>query len=159
MKKYALIGLLAVTMLLTYGASVGFAQDEGAEAPAAKAEEPKAVTLTGINYCLLETLAKEEMAEANSTYSMMNGLQVTTATDIDGNEIPELVGQTIHYLPNKAGEPLLAGEQYQGSEAKVIGKWYKKANAILVESFEAEATGGDDWDVIGVGGKSGIQVL
>ena len=159
MKKYVLVGMLAVTMLLSYGVSVGFAQDEAAEEAAVKAEEPKAVTVTGINYCLLETLAKEEMAEANSTYALLNGLQVTEAQDSDGNAIPELAGVTLHYLPNKAGEPLLAGEQYQGSEAKVIGKWYKKANALLVESFEAEASGGDDWDVIGVGGKSGIQVL
>ncbi len=158
MKKYALIGLLALTMVLTYGASVGFAQDEAAEG-GVKAEEPVAVTLTGVNYALLETLAKEEMATANTAYVSMNGLQVTEAKDIDGNELPDLAGQTLHYLPNKAGEPLFMGEQYKGSETKVIGKWYKKANALLVESFEAEATGGDEWDVIGVGGKSGIQVL
>lgn len=160
MKKIALIGLLAAAMLLTYSVSTVLAQESaGAGEAAAEAKPPESVgvTVVGQNYCLLQALAKSEMAGANSAYALLNGLKVTEAKDVDGNALPEFVGKTLHYLPNKAGEPLLVGEQLQGKQVTIIGKLFKNESVLLVETFEAE--GGDDWDELPVGKMSGLQVL
>ena len=158
MKKTALVALLAIAMLLSYSLPTVTAQE-----PAAAAEEaaPAAVgvTIVGLNYCLLQALAKDEMAGANAAYAMLNGVKVTEAKDIDGKELPELVGKTLHYLPNKAGEPLLVGEQNQNKKVTIIGKLFKNESILLVENFEAEGGGGDDWDELPVGAMSGLQVL
>lgn len=156
MKKHALIGLFAATMLLTVGVSLSFAQDGAA----VEAEKPVEATVTGVNYCLRKTFAKDEMAAANPDYVAMNALRVTQAADAEGKESPELAGQTLHYLPTEAAEPVLMGESYQGSEVQVTGRVYMKANVLRVEEIEGEAAADDEsWDIVGVGGKSGVQII
>ena len=149
MKKYGLVALLAVAMLVGYGVSTVRAQD----AP----PESVGVIITGVNYGLLATLSKEDLAGANAGFAQLNGLKVTEAKDVEGNEIADLVGKTLHYLPVKAAEPIMVGEQSQGKEIKIIGRLFKNESAILVEEFEADDA--DDWDDLPVGSMSGLQVL
>ena len=154
MKKIAFVAMLVVAVLLSYSLPIVIAQESAEEAPPASV----GVTIVGQNYCLLGTLAKDEMPGANAAYALLNGLKVAEAKDVDGNVLADLVGKTLHYLPNKAGEPLLVGEQNQNKKVTLIGKLFKNESALLVESFEAEG-GDDDWDELPVGAMSGLQVL
>ena len=154
MKKIAFVAMLVVAVLLSYSLPIVIAQESTEEA----APVSVGVTIVGQNYCLLGTLAQDEMAGANAAYAMLNGLKVAEAKDVDGNVLADLVGKTLHYLPSKAGEPLLVGEQNQNKKVTLIGKLFKNESALLVESFEAEG-GGDDWDELPVGAMSGLQVL
>lgn len=149
MKKYGLIVILAVAMLMGYGMSTVRAQGDAPEAIG--------VIITGTNYGLLATLAKDELAGANAGFAQLNGLKVTEAKDVEGNEIADLVGKTLHYLPVKAAGPIMVGEQSQGKEIKIIGRLFKNESAILVEEFEADDA--DEWDDLPVGSMSGLQVL
>ena len=117
------------------------------------------VTLTGKNYCLLSTLAKEAMSDANSSLASMNALEVTSAKNEAGEEMEGLKGVTLHYLPSKAAEPLLLGETNQGKTVTVKGTLFQAASSVLVVSFEAAAGGDGEWDDIDVGGLSGQPVI
>jgi hypothetical protein len=150
MKKYSLLALVVLTGLLTVGVSMGFAQDEDA------VPKPVEITVDGTNYCLLCELSADDVADANSTYATMNALKVTAAVDADGNLMEGLEGKTLHYLPTKAAEPLLVGEQHAGASVTVVADYYADAAAIKVKSFEAEDSG---WDDLPVGTKSNLQVL
>lgn len=149
MKKVVIVTLASVALLLTYGVSVGLAQDS--------AEQPVEVVVEGVNYCLLCDLAKDDVAAANSTYALLNALRVTAALDKDNNIIADLEGKTLHYLPTKEAEPLLVGEQNKDANVTVTGLYYKNAAAIKVVSFESEAGGG--WEDVPTGKKSNLQVL
>jgi len=151
MKRFAVVAALALTMVLSYGVSVAFAQDE-------KAPEGVIVAVTGQNYCLLTTLASDKAADANAAYASLNALKVTEALGVDGNAIAELAGKTLHYIPTKEAEPLLVGEENQGLTVTVQGKVFQNENALLVESFEQEFSE-DAWDELPVGSKSQQQVL
>ncbi len=155
MKKYVMVAVIAAMAVVGagLGAGIALAQDE--------APKPVGVTLTGENYCLLCTLAKSEVANASAAYAHLNALKVTEAKDVEGNELSELVGKTVHYLPSKSCEDLMVGEKYAGKTVKVIGKLFKNENAVLVETVEVENgdDGDDDWDELPVGKMSGLQVL
>lgn len=154
MNKYVVVAVITAMAVagMGLGAGIALAQDE--------APKPVGVILTGENYCLLCTLAKSEVGNANAAYAHLNALKVTAAKDVDGNELAELVGKTVHYLPSKSCEELLVGEKYEGKTITVIGKLFKNENALLVETVEA-ANGDDedDWDELPVGKMSGLQVL
>ncbi len=158
MKKFAITTVLAVALILSYGVTVGYAQD-GAEAEAKP--ESVGVKIVGVNYCVLCALANDEVAGANTSYAKLNALKVTEAKDVDGNVLADLVGKTLHYLPSKAAEPLLVGEGLAGKNVTItVGVLFKNENALLVEEYEAEESGDDDdWDELPLGGKSGLQVL
>lgn len=155
MKKSLVIALTALAVVLSYGVSGVLAQGDAEQ----KAPESVGVKIVGTNYCLLQTLAKSEMAAANSAYAMINALKVTEATGADGTAMPELVGKTLHYLPSKSAEPLFVGEAQQNKKVTVIGRLFKNESALLVEEFESEAGGGDEWEGLPTGKKSAIQVL
>lgn len=132
--------------------------------PAAKAADEAApagiqVTLVGTNYNLLGALAADQAAEAKPEYAAINALKVSEATDAEGNAHEALKGKTIHYLPSKAAEALMAGADNAGKTVTVKGTLFADANAILVESFEAAEGGGDEWDELDVNSLSGQQVL
>lgn len=149
MKKFALITVAAVAMLLTYGVSTGLAQDE-------QAEQGVEIVVEGVNYCVLCELSKDDVAGANAAYASLNALKVSAALDKDNNLIADLEGKTLHYLPTKDAEPLLVGEQHLGANVTVTGLYYKNAAAIKVVSYEAESGG---FDEVPVGKKSNLQVL
>ncbi len=158
MKKIALVALLSVALLLSYGVSVGFAQDAAEEAPAAaESAEPIGAKLTGTNYNLLKTYAKDEAAEANPSLALLNALKVTAAEDIDGNPLEGLVGKTVYYVPNAKAQGLLVAESMQDKEVVVIGMLHMAQRAIVVEMIEGAS--GDEWDELGVGNMSQMPVL
>jgi hypothetical protein len=154
MKKVAILGLLALAMVFSYGVSGVFAQD-------AKAPEAVGVTVTGVNYGLLSSLAKGEAASANGALAQMNALKVTEAKTADGAAIAELAGKTLYYLPSKTADAVITGEGLRGKNVTVIGKLFKNEGAILVEEIQSEGgdAGGDDWDMLPTGKKSQLQVL
>ena len=164
MKKYTTIAFIALAMAVTYGAGTVLAQDTQAPAEEAApadqaAPKPIGITVTGVNYCLLSTLAPKQAADANPNYSMLNALKVTEAKDIEGNPITDLAGKTLHYLPTKSAEPVLVGDQNQGKTVEIIGQWYKDASSLLVETLTVQGGGGDEWDELPVGPMSGLQML
>lgn len=151
MKKYvwtAIAAALALAMTLP----VANAADEAAAAGIQ-------VTLKGVNYNLLGELAADKAADAKPEYATINALKVTEATDAEGNAHEALKGKTIHYLPSKSAEALMAGADNAGKNVTVKGTLFVDANAILVESFEAGEGGGDEWDELDVNSLSGQQVL
>lgn len=121
------------------------------------ASESVGVIVTGVNYGLLDVLAKNKPAGDDEFLVQVNGLKVTGAKDVEGNEIEGLVGKTLHYLPIKYAGPIMAGEQSRGKEITIIGLLFKNENALLVEEFGADDA--DDWDDLPVGSMSGLQVL
>lgn len=144
--------MMASVLALAIAAVVPVAMAaEEAAAPAA----PKgvAVTVKGINYNLVDTLAKGTKAVEE-----VNGLKVSEATGADGKAIEGLKGKTLHYLATEAAAALAKGKDNAGKGVTVKGTLFADANAILVESFEA-AAGGDEWDELDVNSLSGQQVL
>ncbi len=143
MKKAVLIAVMALA--LGFGALVS-AQDA--------AEEAVAVKVTGVNYCVLGTLAKD--AEAAAGFEKLNALKVTEALDADGKAIEGMAGKTLFYVPVKAAADLISGDANAGKTVTVTGKVFKAAGALVVESFSAAegaaAAAGDaadEWDTIG----------
>jgi hypothetical protein len=152
MKKVALAAVLAV--VLSYGVSVSMAQEDGE----VKAPESVDAELSGVNIGLLSTLAKDEVVGAPEPFAQMNVLKVESAIDIaNGEEIAEVKGKILYYVPVEDAAPLLAGEGSRNKQVKVVGKLFKNERAILVEIFEAE--GADEWDELPVGNQSGLAVL
>ena len=145
MKKALWISVFAVALGLCMGAVVS-AQD---------AEQPVAATVTGLNYNVLSTLAKDAEA-ADPALAKLNALKVTEAVGADGKPVDALKGKTLYYVPVKAAAALIAGDANAGKTVAITGKVLAGSNAIIVESFEvkadggAAAGGGDEWDQIGV---------
>lgn len=143
MKKAMLVA--ALVLALGLGAAVS-AEDA--------AEEAVAVKVTGVNYCVLCTLAKG--AEAAAGFEKLNALKVTEALDADGNAIEGMAGKTLLYVPVKAAAELISGEANAGKTVTVTGKLFKCSGALVVESFSAAdgaaadaGDGLDEWDTIG----------
>ncbi|MBI1318534.1 MAG: hypothetical protein GC168_06260 [Candidatus Hydrogenedens sp.] len=132
-----------------------------AMAPAVMAEEAAsvAVTLTGTNYNLLDTLAADAKADAPAELAKINALKVSDAKDAEGKAIEGLKGKTVHYVPSAAAAALLSGDEQKGKKVTVKGKLFADANTVLVESFEAAAGGDDDWSELDLNTLSGQQVL
>ncbi|HOV33181.1 MAG TPA: hypothetical protein PLX23_07455, partial [Candidatus Hydrogenedens sp.] len=128
-----------------------FAQGENAD-------QPVGVTITGQNVGLFETLAKGSTASANAAIAQLNVLKVTEAKDVDGKALDDLKGKVVYYLPTKEADSLITGNQMRGKTVTIIGKFFKQANAILVETIEGDDSG-DDFNNLPVGSKSQLQVL
>jgi len=145
MKRGIVVFLPVCMVMLGVCVSLGYAQDEAA---------PKgvSVTVTGVNYCLLDALAKDKAGDANPNYAVLNALRVQEALGADG-AIEDLVGKTLHYVPTKESEPLLVGQENQGLSFTVRGLWFKDACALLVESYEEEVP--TNWVEQRFGSKSG----
>jgi len=153
MKKFAVAATLAVAVVFAFSAVQVLAQDAPKAVP---------VTVTGVNYGLLATLAKDEVEGADETCAALNALKVKEAKDADGNVIEELKGKTLHYLPNKAGSALLMGKDNRGKTVTVEGKLFADAAVLAVDSFEAAAGGDDefgDFDELPIQSMSNQQIL
>jgi len=151
MKKSALS--IALAALLALAAAPIFAEEEAAEETAAGI----AVTIEGLNYNLLSTLAEDHVEEAPAEYAGINALKITTCTDGEGKVHEALAGTTVHYIPCKHSADLMVGATHAGATVTVKGTLFPAENALLVESFEAAS--GDDWDELDLGTLSGQQVL
>ncbi|HOQ33598.1 MAG TPA: hypothetical protein PLA12_13990 [Candidatus Hydrogenedens sp.] len=146
--------LIALTFVMLITSFVVLAQDANKET-----EQPVGVTITGENISLFETYAKGGTASANSALAQLNALKVTEAKDVDGKALDDLKEKVLIYLPTKEADSLLTGNQMRGKTVKIIGKLFKQANAILVETIEGGDNSGDDFDKLPVGSKSQLQVL
>ncbi len=160
MKKFLIAAMITAILVLPFGLHIGFAADHE--------ETGVAITVTGVNYCLLCNLAEDEVAGADADYAKLNGLKVREAVNADGESVEELKGKTLHYLATKDGKELLTGDANRDKVIVVEGTLYKNANALAVKSFEiadgevAEGDddwGWDDWDDLPVGSMSGQPVL
>ncbi len=106
-------------------------------APAARTDIQQ-VVLEGENDCLGCSLKKAEGARAAcSIYGHRHALRVTAAHAADGHALPELVGQTIHYLDNDASAPLVKGETTHGQRVEVKGRYFGAEHLMDVDSFRA----------------------
>lgn len=150
MLKKVLITLFFVMLVVPFAI---IAQDTNKES-----EQPIGVTITGENIGLFETYAKGGTASANSAVAQLNVLKVTEAKDVDGKALDDLKGKVLIYLPTKEADSLITGNQMRGKTVTVIGKLFKQANAILVETIEGSGAE-DDFDKLPVGSKSQLQVL
>lgn len=139
------------SLVLGLAATVAMAADEAAAGVK--------VTIKGTNYNVASTLAKDATADAKPELAAVNALKVAEATGEDGKAIDALKGKTVHYIASKAGEALQTGADNAGKSVTVKGTLFVDANAVLVESFEAAAGGGDEWDELDVNSLSGQQVL
>lgn len=124
-------------------------------------EQPVGVKITGINIGLIETLAKGENTSSNTVIAQLNALKVSEAKDVDGKAIDDLKGKIVYYLPTKSADNLISGDKMRGKEVTIIGKFFKGANAILVEEVQGNDAGAEEdmWDVLPTGKKSQIQEL
>ena len=106
------------------------------------------VTITGQNYGLIATLAKDEAANAIEAAAQLNALKVTSAKGADGKEMADLKGKTVHYLPTKSAADLMLGDKHQGKNVEVKGKLFKAEGVLIVGEFKeaAAAAGNDDFD-------------
>ncbi len=145
--------LITLALVMLVSAFVVFAQDNNKDS-----EQPVGVTVTGENVSLFETYAKGGTASANSAVAQLNVLKVTEAKDVDGKALDELKGKILFYLPTKEADNLITGNQMRGKTVTIIGKLFKQANAILVETIEGHDSV-DDFDNLPVGSKSQLQVL
>jgi hypothetical protein len=136
MKKIVFTACTVLALVLTAGVSL--AQDEAPKGVAA--------TITGENICLLKTYG--EGAEAGEGVADLNALKVTSATDADGKAIEGLEGKVLSYVPTKAAQALLKGEENAGKTVTVKGTLFKDANVLNVASFEATTAAAEgDFDL------------
>lgn len=119
------------------------------------------VTITGQNYGLIATLAKDQAGNAIEAAAELNALKVTSAKGADGKEIADLKGKTVHYLPTKSAADLMLGKAHQGKNVEVKGKLFKAEGALLVGEFKPAAApaGGDDFDDLPTSTVTRQQVL
>jgi hypothetical protein len=119
------------------------------------------VTVTGQNYSVIGTLAKDQAADALAGLAELNALKVTSAKGADGKEIADLKGKTLYYVPVKSAEALALGKAHQGKNVEVKGKLFKAENALLVGEFKpaAAAAAGDDFDELPTKTVTRQQVL
>lgn len=118
------------------------------------------VTITGQNYGVIGTLAKDEAANAIPALAELNALKVTSAKGADGKDIADLKGKTLYYLPTKAAEALAVGKANAGKNFEVKGKLFKAENTLLVGEFkEAAKGGGSDFDELPTKTLTRQQVL
>jgi len=129
MKKAIVALVLAVSIVLT----LGIARVAARETP-----DAVPVTVSGVNYGLLATFAKEELEEADETCAALNALKVTEAKDADGKVIEDLKGKTLHYLPSRAGAALLLGEKHRDQTVDVHGGLYPDAGILAVDGFTVD---------------------
>lgn len=136
MKRISIAALLGFALLLSYYIAPG-AAEEGASRIGTSTPTSAGVliTVTGKNYCLVCTLTNDTSSLANSTYANLNALHISQARDQEGRILQALAGKTLHYLPNKAGAPLLAGDKFRDQEISVTGLFFEAERALAVESF------------------------
>ena len=98
--------------------------------------EPIEVVLTGKNSCLGCDLSGEHDAESDCAgYGCGHALTVEAATTADGEEIANLIGRVIHYLPNDTSAPLIEDEDFHGEDVEVEGRLFANSSTLEVADF------------------------
>ena len=94
------------------------------------------VRLEGLNYCVACTLHK---AGANSSCGVdghRHAFKVTIAYNSDGRKLPQLEGDTVHYIYNTKGKEYADG--HHGEALNILGKLF--ANQHVIDITEVEST-------------------
>ena len=126
-KGYTLMAV-AVTLLSGFG-NVAFAADGDAQEYASID-----VRVEGQNYCVGCALGKAGANSSCSTDGHKHALKVTKAHDSAGKELPDLKGETIHYIYNTKGKEYTDG--HHGEELQVSGKLFTKQHVIDIRKVE-----------------------
>ena len=105
---------------------------------AATKVDPQPVTVVGENYCLGCALKKSHGAAAQcSVYGHRHVLKVESASGADGQAIPALVGDSLHYLDNDKSAPLLKGGELHGKRVEVKGRLFAPQRTLEVTELKA----------------------
>jgi hypothetical protein len=128
-------GALALWMVLALG---GCQKEATPSAAAAASAAPQALvnqelSLVGENYCLGCSLKKEQGAKAQcSVYGHRHALRVESAKGKDGQALPSLGGQSLHYLDNDQSKPLLQEEGFHKKRVEVKGRLFAAERTLEV---------------------------
>ncbi len=126
-KDYMLI--VATATLLSGLVCVAFAAEEDSQEYASID-----VRVEGENYCVGCTLGKAGANSSCSTDGHRHALMVTKAYDSAGKELPDLKGETIHYIYNTKGKEYTDG--HHGEKIQVSGKLFTKQHVIDIAKVE-----------------------
>ena len=130
MKKMIGITLMAVAATLLSGfGHVAFAA-EGDTQEYASID----VRVEGQNYCVGCALGKAGANSSCSADGHRHAFKVTKAYDGAGKELPDLVGETIHYIYNTKGKEYTDG--HHGEELQISGKLYTNQHVIDIAKVE-----------------------
>ncbi len=127
-KGYTLI-VVAATLLSGLG-YVAFAAEEDSREYASID-----VRVEGQNYCVGCALGKAGANSSCSTDGHRHALKVTKAYDSAGKELPDLKGETIHYIYNTKGKEYTDG--HHSEELQVSGKLYTNQHVIDIAKVES----------------------
>ncbi len=126
-KGYTLI-VVAATLLSGLG-YVAFAAEEDSQEFASID-----VRVEGQNYCVGCALGKAGANSSCSTDGHRHALKVTKAYDSAGKELPDLKGETIHYIYNTIGKEYSDG--HHAEELQVSGKLFTNQHVIDIAKVE-----------------------
>ncbi|MFU8803216.1 MAG: hypothetical protein ACNA8W_05335 [Bradymonadaceae bacterium] len=124
---------------LVFAIALGFAATSlGACERDAVEVQPPALTLVGKNVCLGCSLKGSDGAQAQcSAFGHTHALEIRRAIGPNDEELPRLVGQTVHYLQNDQSAALVKGEEYHGELVQVHGRLFGSASTLEVKEFPA----------------------
>lgn len=112
-------------------------------ATAAASAAPQALAnqelnVIGENYCLGCSLKKEQGAKAQcSVYGHRHALRIESAKGKDGQALPGLSGQSLHYLDNDQSKPLLQEEGFHKKRVEVKGRLFAAERTLEVVELKA----------------------
>ncbi len=116
-------------------------------------------TVTGQNVAVVNTLAKDQAANAIPALAELNVLKVTSAKAADGKDIANLKGKYLYYIPVKAAEALVLGKGSAGKSYEIKGKVFAAEGAILVGESKEVKGGASDFDELPTKTVTRQQVL
>ena len=127
--KSSMVVVLVATLIL--GVSVwSFADktentgEEQAESNAIK------VIVTGQNYCVACTLKKEGAKGECRARNCSHALEVTSAKTVDGKNLEDMKGWTLHYLDTKVAKEYIKDHHYE--KVTITGTVYLKQRVLEV---------------------------
>lgn len=139
------MSVLRVAVLSLLCASTACQQEAGksASATAAGSAAPQLtgnqdLSVIGENLCLGCSLKKEQSAKAQcSVYGHRHALRVESAKSKEGQDLPALGGQTLHYLDNDQSAPLLKEEGFHKKRVEVKGRLFAAERTLEVGEVKA----------------------
>lgn len=95
------------------------------------------VTVTGVNYCVSCELGKRGATTRCDFYGHHHSLRVESAVDGQGKAVPEVVGDTLHYLDNDESAALVDFDDFHDKRVRISGRLYAREHTIAVKSVDA----------------------
>jgi hypothetical protein len=133
MKSVKANRLLAFAPILLAVSTAAPEPGSGQEGKSSEAVAVREVTVVGRNYCLGCALKRSEGAAAQcSQYGHRHAVEVESARGPDGQPIPHLAGQSLHYLDNDRSAPLVSGEEHHGERVEIKGRLFEPQRTLEV---------------------------